>query len=174
MLPLYNEYVEYKKEYKLLPAIQLGMPGKTPLGLAFVDSSFLFWKTQREDSRFEVNTIDVVAEVIKQRICSDSGWGYLNQLPSEEATSGLLIHCPALDAEVLHVDDDGGKYGLATREGTVLKFATFWFKIVHSKVILESMETAKQNYGARGLWKTKRICNQTKITRVLIIKMFKC
>lgn len=65
--------VEYKKEYKLLPAIQLGMPGKTPLGLAFVDSSFLFWKTQREDSRFEVNTIDVVAEVIKQRICSDSG-----------------------------------------------------------------------------------------------------
>lgn len=52
-----------------MPAIQLGMPGKTPLGLAFVDSSFLFWKTQREDSRFEVNTIvEVVAEVIKQRM----------------------------------------------------------------------------------------------------------
>lgn len=100
--------------------------------------------------------------------------GYLNQLPSEEATSGLLIHCSALDAEVLHVDDNGGKYGLATREGTILKFANVWFKIVHSKVILESMETAKQNYGARGFWKTKRICNQTKITMVLIIQMFQC
>lgn len=33
-------------EYVLLPAIQLGIPGKTPLGLALADSSFLFWKAE--------------------------------------------------------------------------------------------------------------------------------
>lgn len=30
------------REDVLLPAIQLGMPGNTPLGLALLDSSFLF------------------------------------------------------------------------------------------------------------------------------------
>ena len=34
-------------EYVLLPAIQLGIPGNTPLGLALVDSSFLFWKSKQ-------------------------------------------------------------------------------------------------------------------------------
>ena len=34
--------IQNTSRYILLPAIQLGMPGNTPLGLAFVDSSFLF------------------------------------------------------------------------------------------------------------------------------------
>lgn len=50
----------FNSRHLLLPAIQLGMPGNTPLGLPFVDSSFLFWKEVR--NKFKLKRCQTAAK----------------------------------------------------------------------------------------------------------------